>query len=362
MKNIYIFLAVSIFVFIVSTANAQNGNGNNNSNGNGNGFDQLIKSSPADATKLMENFAEPLFKGFGIGLNSGWNNTAKTKKFLHFDLRMTANVAQVPTSAQSFDVTKIGLSNHLQVDPSSATNITPTFGGNKNVTTPLMDIKDNNGNTIGQFNMPNGVVQYIPAPNIQLTIGLLKNTDLTIRTTPTISVGSAGSVGMIGFGVKHDIIQDFLGKAKVLKPFDLAIAVNYNRITYSAGINVQPDAGTQPAPGNQSTDFSNQKVKGSFSGVNVQAIISKKLLFFTPFLSVGYQTANTTFDILGNYPVTSSSGYYATITNPVHISETSVSGMRTDVGFQLNLAVFRIFASFSPGQYQSANAGIGFGF
>jgi hypothetical protein len=363
-KKIYTLSAIIIFVFMASMANAQNGNGNGNGNNNGNGFDQLIKSSPADATKLMENFAEPLFKGFGIGLNSGWNNTAKTKKFLHFDLRITANVAQVPASAQSFDVTKIGLSNHLQVDPSSTTNIAPTFGGSKNVATPLMDIKDNNGNTIGQFNMPNGVVQYIPAPNIQLTIGLFKNTDLTIRTTPTINIGSnAGSVGMIGFGIKHDIIQDFAGKtAAELIPFDLAIAVNYNRINYSAGINVQPDAGTQPAPGNQSTDFSNQRVKGNFSGVNVQAIISKKLLFFTPFLSVGYQTANTTFDVLGNYPVTSNSGYYATIADPVHINENSVNGMRADIGFQLNLAVFRIFASYSPGQYQSANAGIGFGF
>ncbi|MDB4904236.1 MAG: hypothetical protein JWQ63_3517 [Mucilaginibacter sp.] len=357
MKKIYIFLTVAIFAFMVSTANAQNGNGN------GNGFDQLIKSSPGDATKLVQNFAEPLFKGFGIGLNSGWNNTAKTKKFLHFDLRITANVAQVPTSGQSFDVTKIGLSNHVQVDPSSTTNLAPTFAGSKSDPTPLMDIKDNNGNTIGQFNMPNGVIQYIPAPNIQLTVGLLKNTDLTIRTTPNISIGSnGGSVGMIGFGIKHDIIQDFLGKAKVLKPFDLAIAVNYNRINYSATLNVQPEFGTLPAPGNSSSDFSNQRIKGAFTGVNVQAIISKKLLFFTPFLSVGYQSANTAFNLLGNYPVSSNVGFYSTITDPVHISENSISGLRTDIGFQLNLSVFRIFASYSPGQYQSANAGIGFGF
>jgi hypothetical protein len=251
----------------------------------------------------------------------------------------------------------------VQVDPSSTTNFAPTFAGSKSDPTPLMDIKDNNGNTIGQFNMPNGVIQYIPAPNIQLTVGLIKNTDLTIRTTPNISIGSnGGSVGMIGFGIKHDIIQDFLGKAKVLKPFDLAIAVNYNRINYSATLNVQPEFGTLPAPGNSSSDFSNQRIKGAFTGVNVQAIISKKLLFFTPFLSVGYQSANTAFNLLGNYPVSSNVGFYSTITDPVHISENSISGIRTDIGFQLNLSVFRIFASYSPGQYQSANGGIGFGF
>ncbi len=144
-------------------------------------------------------------------------------------------------------------------------------------------------------------------------------------------------------------------------PFDLAIAVNYNKISYDKTLSVQPDNGTTPASGSQ-TDFSNQRISGSFSGTFVQAIISKKLLFFTPFLSLCYQSANTSFGVLGNYPVTSSSGTYTTVTDPVHINENSISGFRADIGFQLNLFALRIFASYSPGQYQSANAGIGLGF
>ena len=355
MKKIYPIITAIILVIMVSRANAQYGNGNGNGSG-GNGFGQLIKSSPADATLLFQNFAEPMFKGFGTGLNSGWNNTAKTKKLLHFDLRITANVAQVPTSDQSFDVTKIGLSSNLTVDKNSPTNIAPTFGGSKNGPTPLMDI----GNTGKTFSMPNGIIQYVPAPNIQLTIGLVHNTDITIRTTPTIKIGSSGSVGMIGFGVKHDLIQDFAPKGKPY-PFDLAIAVNYNRINYNNSLNVQPDNGTTAAPGS-SSDFSNQRISGYFSGFNVQAIISKKLLFFTPFLAVAYQTANTSLGVLGNYPVTTSAGQYSTVTDPVHINENSINGLRADIGFQLNLAILRIYASVSEGQYLSGNAGIGLGF
>jgi len=344
MKKI-LLTTIIYLVFLSSFASAQNG------------FDQLIKSSPADATKLIGSFAEPLFKGFGTGLNSGWNNTAKTKKFLHFDLRITATVAQVPTSDQSFDVTKIGLSNHLQLDPSSPTSIAPTFGGSKNGATPLLDILDDNGHKISSFSMPNGVIQYIPAPNVQLTIGLVKNTDLTIRTTPTLNISdNVGSISMFGFGLKHNIAGDL----KVI-PFDLAVAVNYNRIKYSKSLDVKPDNGYQPAPGSQ-TDFSTQSFTGTFSGTNVQVIISKKLLFFTPFLSAGYQTANTNVSILGNYPVDTSTGYYGTISNPVHINENSISGFRADAGFQLNLAILRIYASVSEGQYLSANAGIGLGF
>ena len=355
MKKLYSLIVTVAMLTVSFGASAQS-----NNNNSGSGFDQLIKSNSGDALKLVQAFAEPLFKGFGIGLNSGWNNTAKTKKLLHFDLRVTGNIAQVPTADRTFDVTNIGLSSHVTLDKSSPTKIAQTFAGDKNAATPLLDINDNNGNKVSSFTMPNGVIKYIPAPNIQLTVGVLKNTDLTIRTTPSITVGSnGGSVGMIGFGLKHDLIQDFA--KKVPKPFDLAIAVNYNRLNYNVPLTVNPDAGTAPAPGSQ-TDFSNQKVKGTFSGTNVQAIISKKLLFFTPFLAVAYQTANTNFGVLGNYPVTSSAGVYTTISNPVSINENSVSGFRTDVGFQLNLAVFRLYLSYSPGSYQSVNGGIGLGF
>ena len=356
MKKLYHLIFAAALIVTALNARAQS---NNNDNGD-DGFNQLIRSTPADATKLVQAYAEPLFKGFGIGLNSGWSNTAKTKKLLHFDLRITANVAMVPSSDKSFDVRNIGLSNHVTVDASSSTTLAPTIGGDKDAATPVMRINDDNGNKIGSFTMPKGQVPVIPAPNIQLTVGLVHNTDLTIRTIPTIHISDdIGSVSMVGFGIKHDIIQDFAKHAP--KPFDLALAINYNRISYSKPMDVQPDAGTTAAPG-QSTDFSNQHIDATFSGVNFQAILSKKLLFFTPFAAIAYQTAKTDFGVLGNYPIKATNTTYTTVTDPVHINETSVSGLRADVGFQLNLAILRIYASVSTGQYVSGNAGIGLGF
>lgn len=361
MKKLYSLITTVILIAVALGAHAQN-----NSSSDGGGFDQLIKSSPADATKLMQAYANPLFKGFGVGLNSGWNNTAATKKFLHFDIRITANVAQVPVSDQSFDVTKIGLSAHLTPDASSTTNIAQTFGGNKDAANPILRINDDNGAKITTFTMPKAVFGYVPAPNVQFTIGLFKNTDVTVRTTPTINLGTdAGSVSLFGFGVKHDLIQDFATKGHP-KPFDLAIAVNYNRISYTKGLSVQPDAGSTPA--SSSADFTTQHITATFSGTNVQVIISKRLLFFTPFASVGYQSSNTDFGVFGNYPVTSTvpgqGSKYVVITDPVHIVENgTISGMRADAGFQLNLLILRIYASYSVGGgYNSANAGVGLGF
>jgi len=354
MKKLYALIIVSLLLLPALKTFAQDGDDD---------FSSLIKSNSADATALLRAYGEPMFKGFGIGLNSGWNNTAKTKKLLHFELRITANAAQIPVKDRSFDVNKIGLTHITPVNP--ADHIAPTFGG-KDQDGPEMSINDNNGAPTGQtFTMPSGVFNYVPAPTIQLTVGLVHNTDLTIRTIPRIKISDdAGSVGMIGFGVKHDIIQDFAKGAP--KPFDLAIAANYNRINYNKKLDVQPDAGAQPAPGQTAADFTTQHIDATFSGFNLQAIISKKLLFFTPFAAVAYQTAHTDLGALGNYPLTSTvpgqGSFYTVATDPVHIKEKSVSGFRADAGFQLAFAGIRIYASVSTGEYVSGNAGIGFGF
>lgn len=345
MRKLYSFIAAILFTAVSLTANAQDG------------FDDLIRSNAADATILFTNYANPLFKGFGTGLNSGWNNTAATKKLLHFDLRITANGAFVPTADKSFDVTKVGLTRITPANPGDV--IAPTFGG-KDTEGPLMNVKDGSGQTLSSFRMPAGIFHIIPAPTVQLTVGLVQNTDVTFRITPDIKLGDdAGKVGMFGIGVKHNIIKDFV-KAS---PFDLAVAVNYSRINYSKTLNVANEDGTSNAT-------NNQRVDAKFSGVNVQAILSKKLLFFTPFLAVAYQTAKTDFGVLGKYVVKSGGVAtpggavytYTTLTDPVNISQNSLSGLRTDVGFQLNLAVFRIYASGSLGQYKSVNGGIGLGF
>ena len=343
-------VALATLVTIASNLKAQNP------------FNSLIKSTGPDATILLKSYAEPLFKGFGIGLNSGWNNTAETDKLLHFDLRITVNFANVPSNERSFDVTQIGLSNHVVLDPSSPTKIAPTYGGSSSAALPIMDIKDDNGNKVGSFTMPKGQLQYVPAPNVQLVIGLVYNTDVTIRATPNINLGAgAGTVGLIGFGIKHNVIKDFAALTEEnVMPFDLALAINYNKITYTNQLNVQPESGTTPSSGS-SSDFSNQRLSGNFTGTNFQAIISKKILFATPFVAIAYQTAKTDVGILGNYPVSSSVGHYQTITDPVHINETSINGVRIDSGVQLNFSFLRAYFSISESKYLSANAGIGIG-
>jgi hypothetical protein len=79
MKKRYTLITFALLFAVVFRADAQ--------------YDQLIKSSPADVTKLLQSYAEPLFKGFGTSLNGGWNIPPKPGIFLHFDLRISASAA-----------------------------------------------------------------------------------------------------------------------------------------------------------------------------------------------------------------------------------------------------------------------------
>ena len=333
------------------------------------GVEELIKSGPADATKLVQAYLNPFFKGIGVGLNSGWHNTANVKNVGRFELRLGATGVSVPQSDKMYDVTKLGLSNTLR--PSNTNNVmSPTFAGSKS-DGPSMDIYDSNNNKLESFNLPGGTgFSIVPVPQLQGAIGLPKGIELDLRATPTINLpNNSGSVGMIGGGIKVEVLQLFTGKtAKKILPIDLAVAAGYTQINYKLDLDVKP-SGNAKAGSGQSSDFTNQKIEATLSGLNLEAILSKKLLFFTPFISVGYNGAKTKADLKGNYPVTT--GFdptpvvggptYTTYANPVSINQKNISGLRTNLGFQLKLAFFRMYASYSIAEYNAFNAGIGFG-
>jgi hypothetical protein len=363
MKKLY-----SLITFVILFAASFNASAQSSDDG----ISELFKGNPGDVNKLLNAYTNPLFKGFGNSLNGGWTNTAKTLKLLHFDLRISASGSVVPQSERNYDINSLGLSN---IKPTGS-SIAPTFAGSDALSTGIT-VSDpsapNDPNRQYKTTLPKGVTQYIPAPQLQLTVGLIKNTDVTVRLIPTTKItDDVGSLGMFGIGFKHNIIQDFAKKGTV-KPFDLSIAVGYTRLTYNKPLTVIPNSSNGGVSGSQ--DYSNQSLEGHFSGWNAQLILSKKLAIFTPFASVGFLTSKTDVGLKGNFPfvtgVTSApleadrKPIYTTYTNPITIGGTSssqVSGLRADIGFQLNLAILRIYASGSLAEYKSVNAGIGLGF
>lgn len=316
---------------------------------------ELVKAGAADATKLSQAYLNPLFKGIGFGMNSGWYNSAKTKNLGKFDLKIQATGAFVPNSDKTFDINALDLKRTKVIGSSG---ITPTAFG-KDESGPEMQIYDNNGVLIpnATFTMPSGTgVNIVPSPQIQLTVGLIKNTDVSVRFTPKVGGGDFGKIGAWGVGLKKEITPYLPGKSEKIIPVDISLAFGYNQINYDYTLKVSDQIGEE-----QNASF-NQRVEGKFSGFTVDAILSKKLAVFTPFVSVGYNTAKTDLGILGTYKIkTDNSLTPETMVDPVRIKQKDISGLRANAGFALHLAFFRLYGAYSIGEYQAVTAGIGFG-
>ncbi len=313
----------------------------------------LFKSSPADATKLVDAYMTPLFKGLGAGLNSGWTNTAKSKSFLRFDLRVTASAAIVPDADKSYNTNSLGLTT---IKPAAGSNgIGPTAFGDDNPGAKMELYA--NGTATGQtFNLPQGTgISVVPSPQVQLTVGLPKNIEVSLRLVPNIKLGEdAGSINQFGLGAKVELLPLLMGKKDKLLPFDLALGLGFTNTTYKLPLDIN------------NGKYTNQVINLEFKGFQTEAIISKKILFFTPFASVGYNSARSSLNALGTYefdvPVTPATptGKQA-FTDPVSIQRKDLSGLKASLGFQLNLAFFRIYGSYTAAAYSYFNAGIGLG-
>jgi len=338
MKNPYVKAILAFLLFAFATrANAQKDVGN------------LFVSGPADATKLINAYFDPLYKGLGQGLNDGWSNTAKSKGFLKFEVRVSASAAFVPQSARTYDVNTLGL-NNIKPAP-GASSIGPTaFGQNQDG--GRMEVYTSDGIPTGKFfSLPRGVgFHVVPSPQIQATLGLPKNIDISLRAMPKIKLGSdLGSISMIGVGAKIELLPLILGKTDQLIPVDIAIAGGFTQYKYNLDLNINNEAN------------SDQRIDARFNGVNVDAIISKKIMFFTPFASVGYQTSKTDLKALGTYRFETSPVTTATYVDPVSVNRTDIDGIRASLGFQLKFGFFKLYGSYTQAKYSMVNAGVGFG-
>ena len=322
----------------------------------------LVKSSPQDAMKLANAYLNPLFKGFGIGLNSGWNNTGRAKNTGRFEFRVGFTGAFVPQIDQSFDVNRLGLSNNVRpTNPSNTVSPTVASSSPQRVEMGIYDQSFLGGTVpVETFDLPDGAnVPFIPAPQVQATVGLPKGIDVTLRAMPKVELGNFGTIGMVGGGVKLDVLPLLMNKtADRIMPVDLGVALGYTQFNYKLPLEVDPASGAPRDP--------DQRIEAKFSGVNVEAILSKKLLLFTPFVSVGYNTAQTDAHMKGKYEFTTGASAtgtptYTEFTDPISLKNSDIGGLRANAGFQLNLAVLRLYASYSVAEYNSFNAGLGIG-
>jgi len=331
----------------------------------------FMRISPSDGVKLLKAYISPWTNAFGAGLNGGWYNTAKPHKFGGFDITTSINIGMVPSSAETYDISNLGLSSSI-----SGTGLAPTVAGSTD-NGPNLTYKVN-GINLASFNTPPGTNwKMIPVPTAQIGIGLPLGTELKLRYIPKITMKN-GDISLWGVGLMHSLIQYIPGN-KML-PFDVSIFGGYTKLEGNVHLNLQPDATViqnYTTGYLDSHPFDNQNLNVAVTALNVGVIASLNLPVITFYGGLGYGKTNTGMAITGNFPIPvpvltpAPHAEYNNIANSGSVIAGSAfkdldiknfSGLQANIGLRIKLAVITIHADYTKAQYNVFSTGLGISF
>lgn len=343
----------------------------------------FLRSGVGDAEKIMKSYTSPLLKGFAQGLNDGWYNTARPLGLGGFDLRVNFGAAFVPSKDQSFDFTGIGLNTdpakaRMKLPAGTSPNL-PTMYGKSGATSDIQvwakvgPSGSQIDTMITKFQAPPGLgVSITPSlPMAQLSVGIIKETELTLRFFPETQIGDF-KAGIMGFGVKHSIKQ-WIPAISEMPMWDWSGFFGYTSFS-SQFVTSKPFLAVDTAAynPNPSVNYNNQKVTFSGSGWTIGTMVSIKLGPITPYLGLNYSSSEVTLKMEGNYPITTPNDEYDPLSttknkltkimnaqDPITLSSGPFSSMRANGGLRIKLLILTIYGEYSLGTYDSFTAGIG---
>ena len=338
-------LLLSICIFLSMQIKAQD-----------DGLEAVLLSGVDDANKLTEAYVNPAMKGLIYSMNGGWYHTAKTHKTFGFDFTFGLNASIVPTADEIFKFADLNLSDGI----TSSSPIGATIAGS-NTLEPTINInKTIDGEQVNaSFTMPAGIkedlpINAMPAPAVQFSLGLPKNTDIMLRLVP--EVGDTDVKGrLLGIGVKKEITSLFGPLDKL--PLHVSILGAYT--TMNVNYDIQNDS---------SINGSNQEAVFELKAYTVQAIASLNFPIINFYGGIGYSGGSSTFKMNGTYELEYNTNKPApddtktqTLTDPINL-KFDASGVKATLGTRISLGFFKIFADYSLQEYNTATAGIAFSF
>ena len=320
---------------------------------------EAILLAKDDAQKLAKAYFDPAFKGLIFAMNNGWYHTAEVHKKFGFDLSIGGNAALIPSQYELFSIAELGLSNNTTVLNGVTTS--PTIAGSKTQTTAELQYSTTiEGQSVtADFTLPEGIkdnlpINAIPAPSVQLSVGLPYKLETIVRYVPKVG-NTEVKMRLFGLGFKKEI-TDLLGDlGKTPLHVSLLAAYSNTSVDYEIG-NTSGEVSTE----NASTEF-------DLNTYTIQAIASLNFPVFNLYGGIGYNAGNIKLNMLGTYILeydpenNNIPNIRESVTDPISL-KTSSGTMNATIGARLSLGFFKIYGSYTLQDYSVLNAGIAFSF
>ena len=282
-----------------------------------------------EVEQLVTSYISPLPNALGAGLNNSWWTTAKPHKKLGFDVSLSITPIIIPDADKSFNIGNEG-----------------SFTGGKTATI-FGGLNEGGAVNYGthSINMPHGLgTGFVATPMLQAGIGLPLKTEVDFRYSPELKLKSF-NLGLIGVGVKHDLLQWIPVLNKV--PVDLSIMAGHTRL-------------------NTGFDIQDQGIDLNVQATTINLLLSKKVALLTAYAGLGYNHNSSNVAITLDEQNTS---YLQSIENVanVNLSELTTiqfenhTDLKANIGARIQLTLLTINASYTVTQsgYKLLTAGVG---
>jgi hypothetical protein len=303
----------------------------------------FLQGGVGDASILTKAYLRPYGEMLGTSLNAGWYNTAKVHRLGGFDITVSVMNSVTPSSAQTFDVSALGLQN-FKVDGSAI--MAPTVAGEMDeADRPFLSANTNGEFPTNQgFRMPNGSGNdKLPVPMLQAAVGLPFHSEIIARVVPKISFGDAGDVSVLGFGLKHSL-KDYIPFVKRVPFLEMSVLAGYTSLNSS--INIESGS---------SVVVENGELAISSGAFTTRLLLGANFPVVALYTGMGYGTTSSDFDVNGTYSVSSLG---ETFTDPFSLNY-KTNGFDFNAGLRLRLGFLALHADYTVGNYSVLTAGVG---
>ena len=330
----------------------------------------VITKGTEDPGKILSGYLSPYSNAFGSDLNAAWYNTAKPHKTLGFDLTLTLNAAFVPSSDKTFDLNGLGLTGSTGVAKVTAA-IAPTVAGDKVDGRLITYLDPSTKSKLASFRTPQGTgIGVIPAPMMQIAIGVPLGSEIMFRFIPNTSLGDNGSIQLFGIGLKHSLKQWIPG-ISMAPFFNFSVVAGYTQLKTDVNLNFQPSdlASDIEVVNNSTKTYTDQNLEVVVKGFTGNLVASFDLPIVTFYAGLGFCTTNTNLKVNGTFPIADLSKTNQievadnNIINPVDTKMKSTSGSSTkprlNGGVKFKLGFLTIHFDYTKANYSVVTAGLG---
>ena len=286
-------------------------------------------------------YVKPLVTAFGTTMNTGLFNTAKVLKPFTFGLNVNTMLAFVPKEDNNFTAVRPDIfignpsdSLHLytELELESAT----IFGdvGNTFHHDPLLDaILGEEDAAQLDIDLPDGAdLPIVPFFMPQFNLGLPFGNEIMVRGFPKVEINKdIGDLGFWGVGLKHSVSQYI-----PLIPIDIAVQAAYQNL-YVGDIL-------------------------TFSNINANLEVSKKLLMWTLYTGIGYDKTNVTAKYDYTYKIVNQDNEIEEVEQKIKFDVDGENEIRATAGIRYSLLLLKLYADYTISKYSVFNAGIGVSF